>query len=60
MDTLTTFQARPTSGHRHQSAQGFCTVCGTAWPCWSGLREGRETVRVSAPPVVASIGIPSW
>jgi hypothetical protein len=60
MDTFTTVTARPTSGHRHQSAQGFCTVCGTAWPCWSGLREGRETVRVSAPPVVASIGVLPW
>jgi hypothetical protein len=36
MDTLVT--PRPGVVHHH-SAQGFCTVCGTAWPCWRGLRE---------------------
>jgi hypothetical protein len=39
MDTFTTRSARP-AGEHHHSAQGFCTVCGTAWPCWRGLREG--------------------
>ncbi|HEX5087740.1 MAG TPA: hypothetical protein VFV89_08025 [Nocardioides sp.] len=36
--TRTTRNARP-GEHRHHSAQGFCTVCGTAWPCWRGLRD---------------------
>jgi hypothetical protein len=63
MDAFTSSQAHPAGGHRHYSAQGFCTVCGTAWPCWRGLREGtgREAVR-SASPLVArvfSLGTPS-
>jgi hypothetical protein len=47
MDTFTTRKAGPAGAHRHHSAQGFCTVCGTVWPCWRGLREatGRDAVR---------------
>ena len=61
MDTFTTHRARPVVGHRHHSAQGFCTVCGTVWPCWSGLREdtGHGTIRRSDPLLVAfSVGAP--
>jgi hypothetical protein len=59
MDTVTTRNARPAGGQRHHSAQGFCTVCGTAWPCWRGLGEdsGRDVVRRFVPPLVASVGL---
>jgi hypothetical protein len=29
--------------HGHRAAQGFCTVCGTVWPCWRALREDVAT-----------------
>jgi hypothetical protein len=54
MDTFTTRTARPV---RHHSAQGFCTVCGTVWPCWRGVCEDdSDAVRRSVPPLVAAIG----
>ena len=61
MDTFTTRKAQPAGGHRHRSAQGFCTVCGTVWPCWRGLRENTdfEAIR-SGPPLVASVGGRRW
>ena len=57
MDTFITRTARAAAGHHH-SAQGFCTVCGTVWPCWRGLREepGFDALRRSAPPLLASLG----
>ncbi len=31
----TSTQDQPGRGrHGHRCAQGFCTVCGSAWPCW--------------------------
>jgi hypothetical protein len=53
MDTFTT---------RHHPAHGFCTVCGTAWPCWSGLRQGSgvDAIRRSSPPLLASVGGDPW
>ena len=58
MNTFTTRKAQTAGGHRHHSAQGFCTVCGTAWPCWRGLREGTgvDVTRRSGPPLLASVG----
>lgn len=58
MDTLTTRSAGTAGGHRHHQAQGFCTVCGTAWPCWRGLRDapGLDADRRSAPTFVAAAG----
>ena len=40
MTTDTT--TRPTSASRsvHRCAQGFCTVCGSTWPCWRGTLDG--------------------
>jgi hypothetical protein len=57
MDTFTTRNTRPAGGHRHHAAQGFCTVCGTAWPCWRALCEdpGRDAVRRFVPPLLASV-----
>jgi hypothetical protein len=62
MHTFTTDKARAAGGHRHHSAQGFCTVCGTVWPCWRGLREntGLEAVQRVGSPFVASIGGRPW
>jgi hypothetical protein len=59
MDTVTTRTARPAGGSRHCSAQGFCTVCGTAWPCWRGLGDdtSRDVVRRSVPLLVASVAL---
>jgi hypothetical protein len=61
MNTFTTYKAAPAGGHRHHSAQGFCTVCGTAWPCWRGLSEDTAPVSLggSGPPQVAS-GVRTW
>ena len=60
MDTFTAHKAQPAGGHRHH--QGFCTVCGTVWPCWSGLRQdtGFDAVRRSSPPLLASVGGHAW
>jgi len=60
MDTFTTSSSRRSSKHRHQSAHGFCTVCGTTWPCWRGVGERQTRVRVYAPPLGASIAASSW
>jgi hypothetical protein len=63
MDTFTTRKPPVAGGHRHHSAQGFCTVCGTAWPCWRGLGEdtGFDAVaRTTAPPLSASVGGRPW
>ena len=61
MDTFTTRQAQLARGH-HDPAHGFCTVCGTAWPCWSGLRQGSgvDAIRRSSPPLLASVGGDPW
>jgi hypothetical protein len=52
MDTFNTRKAQHAGGYRHHSAQGFCTVCGTVWPCWRGLRDdtGSGAIRRSSPP----------
>ena len=57
MDTFTTLEAQPVGGRHHHSAQGFCTVCGTAWPCWRGLGEDAvvDASRSSGPPLVALV-----
>jgi hypothetical protein len=62
MDTFTTRNAHPAGGLRHHSAQGFCTVCGTAWPCWSGLSDeaGRAAPGGSGPPRVVAAGVRPW
>ena len=58
MDTLIPRKAQPARRHDHHSAQGFCTVCGTVWPCWRGLRQdsGVDALRRSGPPLLASVG----
>jgi len=58
MDTFTTRKAPAAGAHRHHSAQGFCAVCGTAWPCWRGLGEhtGSDAFGRSGRPLVASVG----
>ncbi len=62
MGPFTIRKAQPAGEHRHHSAQGFCTVCGTVWPCWRELREdtGSDAIRRSSPPLVASVGGRSW
>jgi len=63
MDTFTTTRTAATaSAHCHHADHGFCTVCGTAWPCWRALRENPRsvTVRASGPPLLASVAIGAW
>jgi len=62
METFTPRKGQPARGHRHQAAQGFCTVCGTVWPCWRGLRQdsGLDAIRRSSPPLLASVGGHPW
>lgn len=52
MTTFTpTRQASTRSSHEHHNAQGFCTVCGSTWPCWGARVDGSSVVatRTTAP-----------
>jgi hypothetical protein len=62
MNTSTTREAPVAGGHRHHAAQGFCTVCGTAWPCWRGLGEetGFEAIPRTGPAFSALVGGRPW
>jgi hypothetical protein len=42
--------------HGHQCAQGFCTVCGSTWPCWRAQADDSHVVasRMST----LSLGLP--
>jgi hypothetical protein len=45
MTTLTPIRATSTrSSHDHQCAQGFCTVCGSTWPCWRAQADDNPAV----------------
>lgn len=47
---FTTIQTRSA----HRCAQGFCTVCGSTWPCWRGSVGDAGVMGVSA----LSLGLP--
>jgi len=64
MTTVTRTYTSRSGGHDHRCAQGFCTVCGSVWPCWRALSPVRSVVdtagllAVSAPLTVPSPGLP--
>ncbi len=40
--TTTSTPTRPGPGyltHTHRAEQGFCSVCGSVWPCWRARRS---------------------
>ena len=45
------------SRHGHRHAQGFCTVCGSTWPCWGAQIED---AKVAALRTAVSVGLPRW
>jgi hypothetical protein len=49
---VTTTRAALETRHAHESHHGFCTVCGSVWPC---SRAGRTKPRV---PVARSESLP--
>lgn len=56
---MTTFTpTRPTStrSSHHHCAQGFCTVCGSNWPCWRAQTE--DSLVVAARTTALSLGLP--
>jgi hypothetical protein len=51
----TTRHTTTRSRHGHRHAQGFCTVCGSNWPCWAARIED---AKVAALRTSSSIGLP--
>jgi hypothetical protein len=56
---MTTFTRPITTANRHghRHAQGFCTVCGSTWPCWSAQIDD---AKVAALRSAVSVGFPRW
>ena len=56
---MTTFAAEPhtTTRHRHshRQAQGFCTTCGSTWPCWGAQIDDAKSAALRTH---ASFGLP--
>ena len=42
--------------HRHRCVQGFCTVCGSTWPCWRAQTDDPQIV--AARMTAHSLGLP--
>ena len=56
---MTTFApARYTTSrnrHSHRQAQGFCTVCGSTWPCWGAAIDDAKSAALRTH---VSLGLP--
>lgn len=53
MNTYETTRRTPAPvAHRHRAQQGFCTVCGSAWPCYRGRRAELPATLARVVPVL--------
>ena len=58
--SLTTFTAvgrtSMRGSHDHRCAHGFCTVCGSNWPCWRVQAD--DNLDVAAPTTPGLLALP--
>jgi len=57
MTTFTPTRHTTTGGrYNHRCEQGFCTVCGSVWPCWRAETDDAHVV--AARTTALSLGLP--